>query len=316
MAASSTSLATSRHGITTASVAPIGIAYGALLASYLFLHTDDANEDGTDQHSAFQQQQTQQQHSFALLRHILRPVPADCFFFQRKSSNQDIDTTPSPTNMPEVTINPASFHSMYEIGPPIGTGAFALVYKCTQKNDSGRPAAVKVFDLSKVPKGKQATARERIYNEVAILQSLKHDRIVKAYDFFESSTDSCSYLVMEFCQGGELFERIVAKTTYNEKEARDVIRMLLSALAFCHDEAKVVHRDLKPENLLLESTTCDLQIKLADFGTASRIQTPDSLTRYCGTPSYTAPEQLAAVQSRFEVRIPELPDTIETSLYM
>lgn len=50
---------------------------------------------------------------------------------------------------------------------------------------------------------------------------------------------------MEFCQGGELFERIVAKTTYNEKEARDVIRMLLSALAFCHDEAKVVHRDLK-----------------------------------------------------------------------
>jgi serine/threonine protein kinase len=57
---------------------------------------------------------------------------------------------------------------------------------------------------------------------------------------------------MEFCQGGELFERIVAKTTYNEKEARDVIRMLLSALAFCHNEAKVVHRDLKvgPPSLL------------------------------------------------------------------
>lgn len=80
---------------------------------------------------------------------------------------------------------------------------------------------------------------------MAILQSLKHDRIVQVYDLFDSPTDSYVYFVMEFCQGGELFERIVAKTTYNEKEARDVIRTLLSALSFCHDEAKVVHRDLK-----------------------------------------------------------------------
>jgi serine/threonine protein kinase len=81
--------------------------------------------------------------------------------------------------------------------------------------------------------------------EYTILQSLQHDRIVQVYDLFEAPTQNKVYVVMEFCQGGELFERIVAKTTYNEKEARDVIRTLLTALAFCHEDAGVVHRDLK-----------------------------------------------------------------------
>jgi serine/threonine protein kinase len=90
-------------------------------------------------------------------------MPADCFFFQNKSSNQDIDTTPSHTKTPKIVVNTASFDSMYEIGPKLGTGAFAAVYKCTQKNDSKRPAAVKVFDLSKVPKEKQAGIRKGIH---------------------------------------------------------------------------------------------------------------------------------------------------------
>jgi len=70
---------------------------------------------------------------------------------------------------------------------------------------------------------------------------------------------------METMRGGELFDRIVSKSFYNEKEARGVCRILLEAVTYCHD-ARVAHRDLKPENLLLRSMEDDLSIKLADFG--------------------------------------------------
>jgi calcium/calmodulin-dependent protein kinase I len=73
------------------------------------------------------------------------------------------------------------------------------------------------------------------------------------------------YLVMETMHGGELFDRIVQKSFYNEKEARGVCRILLEAICFCHDQ-RVAHRDLKPENLLLRSLTDDSSVKIADFG--------------------------------------------------
>lgn len=74
---------------------------------------------------------------------------------------------------------------------------------------------------------------------------------------------------------------------YSEREARDVIRLLLDAVGYCHRN-NVVHRDLKPENLLLVSETDDATVKLADFGFAERVAGP--LTMQCGTPSYVAPE--------------------------
>ena len=66
-------------------------------------------------------------------------------------------------------------------------------------------------------------------------------------------------------EGGELFERIVKKTFYNEMDARGLVRILLDALAYLHHRG-IVHRDLKPENLLLKSPFNDFDIKLADFG--------------------------------------------------
>lgn len=63
-----------------------------------------------------------------------------------------------------------------------------------------------------------------------------------------------SYIVMELVQGGELFDRIVERSGYTEKNARDLIKTFLETVAYMH-EANVVHRDLKPENLLLSSGT-------------------------------------------------------------
>jgi len=130
-----------------------------------------------------------------------------------------------------------------------------------------------------------------ILHEVNILRSLEHPHVTKFIDFFVE-TDSY-YVVLELVGGGELFKRIVEKSVYNEREARDLVLVLLNTIKYLHDK-DIVHRDLKPENLLLKSKTNDLEIKLADFGFAVRCK-GENITNQCGTPGYIAPEILEAV---------------------
>jgi serine/threonine protein kinase len=100
--------------------------------------------------------------------------------------------------------------------------------------------------------------------------------------------------VTELVAGGELFDRIVAKTHYTEKEARDLVKMFLETMMYMH-EAGVVHRDLKPENLLLCSETDDSDIKIADFGFAKKTVDLLPSETACGTPGYVAPEILRGI---------------------
>jgi serine/threonine protein kinase len=94
---------------------------------------------------------------------------------------------------------------------------------------------------------------------------------------------------MELVEGGELLDRIVSKSVYNEKEARDVCTILFDTIAYMHEQ-NVAHRDLKLENLLLMSSDNDMDIKIADFGFAKIAKTDYSLRTGCGTPCYVAPE--------------------------
>jgi serine/threonine protein kinase len=82
-----------------------------------------------------------------------------------------------------------------------------------------------------------------------VLEELKHPNIIRLHDVFEEK--AFYYLVTEKMMGGELFDRIVQKSYYNEKEARDTCIILFEALQYCH-EHQIAHRDLKPENLLLQ----------------------------------------------------------------
>ncbi|NDW60331.1 protein kinase, partial [Yangia sp. PrR004] len=72
------------------------------------------------------------------------------------------------------------------------------------------------------------------------------------------------YIVLELMTGGELFDRIVEKETYNEKEAAEVIRPIVDAIRYCHSMG-VVHRDLKPENILYTTPDPDATVKISDF---------------------------------------------------
>ncbi|KAL3793786.1 hypothetical protein ACHAW5_000788 [Stephanodiscus triporus] len=128
-----------------------------------------------------------------------------------------------------------------------------------------------------------------LYDEVRILISLREcEYVVRIYDHFDEPPDKF-YVIMETMYGGELFDRIVRKSCYNEREARDACRILLEAVCYCH-ERNVAHRDLKPENLLLTSEDDDSSIKVADFGFAKVVTSPRSLRTLCGTPGYVAPE--------------------------
>ena len=126
--------------------------------------------------------------------------------------------------------------------------------------------------------------------EVVILRALDHPNILKCLGFYDE--EEMYYLVMEYMEGGELFDRIVKKTFYSEKEARDLVYILLSTIHYCHRH-NVVHRDLKPENLLLSSLDDDAHVKLADFGFAIQAEGYSSLKTQCGTPGYVAPEILS-----------------------
>lgn len=112
------------------------------------------------------------------------------------------------------------------------------------KSRDGKSYAVKKITKSKLTKEDDLALRD----EISILRAFDHPNIIKLYEVFDES--GYYYLVTEMMRGGELFDRIVTKTFYNEKEARDVCKIVFGALKYCHDH-NVAHRDLKPENLLL-----------------------------------------------------------------
>jgi len=185
----------------------------------------------------------------------------------------------------------SGFNRAYTLGVKLGSGTFSVVRQGTRKTD-GRKFAVKCIKDA----GLTEEDKEALETEVEILKEMNHPHIMNLIDYFEE-TDSLGkhhYLVTELLEGGELFDRIVEKEFYTEKEARDLVRLLLDAISYIHNKG-VVHRDLKPENLLLTSRSDDANIKIADFGFAKRVNFGEQgLSTACGTPGYVAPEILQA----------------------
>lgn len=92
--------------------------------------------------------------------------------------------------------------------------------------------------------------------------------------------------MLELCEGGSLYERIVEKGGYKEEEAREVLLSLLSIVSHLHAN-NIVHRDLKPENILCKYSDNDVDVKLGDYGLAAVLASPTSqLYEPLGTPYY------------------------------
>ncbi|KAL6257949.1 hypothetical protein P5V15_011547 [Pogonomyrmex californicus] len=177
-----------------------------------------------------------------------------------------------------------SIEDKYVLKDLLGTGAFSEVRLAESKEKPGQMFAVKIID-KKALKGKE----DSLENEIKVLRRLTHPNIVQLLETYEDKHKV--YLVMELVTGGELFDRIVEKGSYTEKDASGLIRQVLEAVDYMHDQG-VVHRDLKPENLLYYSPDEDSKIMISDFG-LSKMEDSGIMATACGTPGYVAPEVLA-----------------------
>ncbi|SBS80526.1 calcium-dependent protein kinase 1, putative [Plasmodium ovale] len=130
---------------------------------------------------------------------------------------------------------------------------------------------------------------EEIYNEISLLKSLDHPNIIKLYDIFEDK--KYFYLVTEFYEGGELFEQIINRHKFDECDAANIMKQILSGICYLHKH-NIVHRDIKPENILLENKNSLLNIKIVDFGLSSFFSKDYKLRDRLGTAYYIAPEVL------------------------
>ena len=138
-------------------------------------------------------------------------------------------------------------------------GGYGKVMRCIHRV-TNEVRAVKIMEKAYITPPEQT----RLKYEIDILKNLTHPNILRLFEVFEDVKNI--YLVTEYCDGGELFDEIITRKSFSEKDAAQIIKQVLSAIAYCHSQ-NVCHRDLKPENILIENRQKNT-IKLIDFGTS------------------------------------------------
>ena len=182
---------------------------------------------------------------------------------QTASSQSKTTTTPTPPPKPATTVLPYQtprLRDHYQIGKKLGQGQFGTTYLCTHKTTGA------LYACKSIPKRKLLCKEdyEDVWREIQIMHHLsEHPNVVQIKGTYEDSL--FVHLVMELCGGGELFDRIVQKGQYSEKEAAKLIKTIVGVVEACHSLG-VMHRDLKPENFLFDSPADDASLKATDFG--------------------------------------------------
>ncbi|MFT7809441.1 serine/threonine-protein kinase Nek1 isoform X13 [Arapaima gigas] len=170
----------------------------------------------------------------------------------------------------------------YEKVTKIGEGSFGKAILVKSKVD-GKQYVIKEIGISRMSNKERQESRK----EVAVLANMSHPNIVQYRESFEES--GCLYIVMDYCEGGDLFKRINAQkgVLFPEDQILDWFVQICLALKHVHDR-KILHRDIKSQNIFLAK---DGTIQLGDFGIARVLNSTVELARTCiGTPYYLSPE--------------------------
>ncbi|XP_011404382.2 PREDICTED: myosin light chain kinase A-like [Amphimedon queenslandica] len=185
------------------------------------------------------------------------------------------DSSNEEATVPSIDDLPPQFNEKYELESKIGHGGFGSVYKVKEKKTKLIFAA-KIFENN-----------ENNSQEIMLQAGINDKNVVKIHDVM--SNEESLIMIMEYCEGGNLFDWIKRNRRHdslNEKVILSMLYQICIAVHTCHCN-KVIHRDLKPENILLDSNR---QVKIGDFGVARKLNRSSIAKTFCGTPPYMAPE--------------------------
>uniref|UniRef100_A0A8C4KQQ1 Myosin light chain kinase family member 4 n=1 Tax=Dromaius novaehollandiae TaxID=8790 RepID=A0A8C4KQQ1_DRONO len=194
----------------------------------------------------------------------------------------DNPVPPAPFDHRIVSAKRVGISSYYNVSKNeiLGGGRFGQVHKCEEKATGLKLAA-------KIIKAKGDKQKDEVKNEISVMNQLNHVNLIQLYDAFESKNDIV--LVMEYVEGGELFDRIIDEN-YNLTEMDTIlfIKQICEGIQYMH-QMYILHLDLKPENILCVNRAAN-QIKIIDFGLARRYKPREKLRVNFGTPEFLAPE--------------------------
>lgn len=188
------------------------------------------------------------------------------------------------TKADDVQTNQEDIRDKYELGNILGSGSFGQVREAKLK-ESEETRAVKMLEPDK---GDGEWSNHAMFvREVGLLQQIKHENIIRYYDFYEDH--AFLYVVMELCSGGEVFAKIVEMKRFSEKNAAHLGQQMLKAIDYIHN-INIAHRDIKAENFMLSDSNIQSPVKMIDFGMATKFKPEQVLTELCGSPHYLSPE--------------------------
>lgn len=212
---------------------------------------------------------------------VSQPGPESTPVTMDKKESSRTQTEEAPAAYSHVTID--SKHKVtdhYILQEKLGVGKFGHVYKLTHR-ENGRVCAGKFY------KGRRMKEREAARKEIELMNYLHHPKLVQCLGAYDHRLEMV--MVMEFIAGGELFERIVDDSfEHTETTSVRYMKQILEGVAFMHQQ-KILHLDLKPENIVCVDTS-GTEIKIIDFGLASRLDDSVPLKVMQGTPEFVAPE--------------------------
>ncbi|KAG7473606.1 hypothetical protein MATL_G00097650 [Megalops atlanticus] len=194
----------------------------------------------------------------------------------------DCPPMPAPFEHRIVSAKQVPIGSYYAVkaNEVLGGGRFGQVHKCAELS-SGLTLAAKIIKV------KGIKDRDEVKNEIGVMNQLNHVNLIQLYDAFESRTNLT--LIMEYVEGGELFDRIIDENyQLTELDAIVFTRQICEGVQYLHQQY-ILHLDLKPENILCVNTTGN-QIKIIDFGLARKYRPREKLKVNFGTPEFLAPE--------------------------
>lgn len=209
----------------------------------------------------------------------------------RQNLSIDVSMLTLITNEKDIVISPSSFvkrnraafYSVYRLDNfPLGSGARGEVRICTHRA-SGDKRVAKIISKSSLPQ--EVIESKSVFAEVDIMKELDHPNLPRIYESFED--ESNFYIVLEFCKGGDLFDKIIELHKFEEAGAAKIMSQIFSGINYLHSKG-IVHRDIKPENILLDKKD-SLSLKIIDFDTAT-FYGKEKFHEMFGTPLYMAPE--------------------------